>query len=134
VSNRVYEHAKQTNCAQIKVRLRPAGQLSSFYPFEFVLGTLLHELVHNEFGPHDQKFYKLLDSITEVRACAPSGPPWWQSSEGWCQRRMRPWLSAHGYTRTVACAARRSCSHLQPYQGWEDVCGIRRCKSCESLR
>jgi hypothetical protein len=50
---------------QVKVRLRPAGRMSEFYPFEFVLGTLLHELVHNEFGPHDQKFYKLLDTITE---------------------------------------------------------------------
>lgn len=50
---------------QVKVRLRPAGRLREFYPFDFVLGTLLHELVHNEFGPHDQKFYKLLDTITE---------------------------------------------------------------------
>jgi len=59
---------------QVKVRLRPAGRLSEFYPFEFVLGTLLHELVHNEFGPHDQKFYKLLDTITEVCVRAQRAP------------------------------------------------------------
>jgi hypothetical protein len=27
---------------------------------------LLHELTHNVHGPHDAKFYKLLDEITKV--------------------------------------------------------------------
>lgn len=33
-----------------------------------VLGTMLHELCHNEHGPHNAAFYKLLDEITAVRA------------------------------------------------------------------
>ncbi|CAN0454536.1 unnamed protein product, partial [Phaeothamnion confervicola] len=33
-------------------------------PYETVLGTMLHELAHNEFGPHDTKFYKLLGELT----------------------------------------------------------------------
>lgn len=32
-----------------------------------VLGTMLHELCHNEHGPHNAAFYKLLDEITAVR-------------------------------------------------------------------
>jgi len=30
-----------------------------------VLAVMLHELCHNEFGPHSASFYKLLDEITE---------------------------------------------------------------------
>ena len=52
--------------SQIKVRLRPHGQDSTFLPYESLLGTMLHELVHNVRGPHDAVFYKLLDEITEV--------------------------------------------------------------------
>ena len=32
---------------EIKVRLRPARDPSSFYPYESLLGTMLHELTHN---------------------------------------------------------------------------------------
>ena len=39
-----------------------------FLPYESVLGTMLHELCHNVYGPHDAKFYKLLDTITAVRS------------------------------------------------------------------
>ena len=50
---------------QIKVRVRRApGPSDEFFPYEDVLGTLLHELVHNVRGPHDAKFYALLDEIT----------------------------------------------------------------------
>ena len=50
---------------QIKVRVRrPPGPSDEFFPYEDVLGTLLHELVHNVRGPHDAKFYALLDEIT----------------------------------------------------------------------
>ncbi|ODQ68291.1 WLM-domain-containing protein, partial [Nadsonia fulvescens var. elongata DSM 6958] len=48
---------------KICVRLRPAGGERGFYPLEFCLGTLLHELTHNFYGPHDDKFYKFLDSL-----------------------------------------------------------------------
>ena len=35
-----------------------------------VLGTMLHELCHNEHGPHNAAFYKLLDEITAVRSAS----------------------------------------------------------------
>ena len=49
---------------EIRVRLRPPHDRSRFYPYEFVLGTMLHELVHIVHGPHNASFYKLLDEIT----------------------------------------------------------------------
>lgn len=51
---------------EIKIRLRPHGSDSSFLPYESLVGTMLHELVHNVQGPHNAVFYKLLDEITEV--------------------------------------------------------------------
>ncbi|OQR92956.1 hypothetical protein THRCLA_08581 [Thraustotheca clavata] len=47
----------------IYVRLRPAAQPHRFLPFNDVLGTMLHELVHNKIGPHNAAFYKLLDEL-----------------------------------------------------------------------
>ena len=35
-----------------------------------VLGTMLHELCHNEHGPHNAAFYKLLDEIKAVRSAS----------------------------------------------------------------
>lgn len=50
---------------QIKVRVRrPPGPSDDFLPYEDILGTLLHELVHNVRGPHDAMFYAILDEIT----------------------------------------------------------------------
>ena len=54
--------------SEIKIRLRPHNSESSFFPYEHLLGTMLHELVHNVQGPHNAVFYKLLDEITEVFA------------------------------------------------------------------
>ncbi len=51
---------------RIKVRRRGGG----FESFEHVLKVLLHELCHNEHGPHSASFYKLLDDITQARAHA----------------------------------------------------------------
>lgn len=34
-----------------------------FYPFEHILGTLLHELTHMSIGPHNSQFYALLDVL-----------------------------------------------------------------------
>ena len=45
----------------IKVRLRKSG--SDFYDYNHVLGTLLHELTHNKFGPHSAEFYDFLDNL-----------------------------------------------------------------------
>lgn len=39
--------------AEIKIRLRPPGQEDSFYDWNHVLGTMLHELCHNQIGPHN---------------------------------------------------------------------------------
>ncbi|KAK9824520.1 hypothetical protein WJX72_011052 [[Myrmecia] bisecta] len=49
---------------EIKLRLRRAGD-GDFYPYESVLGTMLHELTHNNISPHNASFYKLLDELTE---------------------------------------------------------------------
>lgn len=50
---------------EIRIRLRQQGRESEFIPYESLLGTMLHELAHNEHGPHDSKFYALLDEITK---------------------------------------------------------------------
>lgn len=49
--------------AKIYVRLRPQQNPESFYPYEELLGTLLHELTHMVHGPHNQAFYKYLDEL-----------------------------------------------------------------------
>jgi hypothetical protein len=46
---------------RIKVRRRGGG----FEPYETILKVMLHELCHNEHGPHSASFYKLLDDITQ---------------------------------------------------------------------
>jgi hypothetical protein len=48
---------------EIRIRLRHFHARDAFMEFEEVLGTLLHELVHIVHGPHDAKFYALLDEI-----------------------------------------------------------------------
>ncbi|ETV71958.1 hypothetical protein, variant [Aphanomyces astaci] len=50
---------------KIFLRLRPASHPTTFLPFEEILGTMLHELVHMKIGPHDASFYKMLDELTE---------------------------------------------------------------------
>jgi hypothetical protein len=49
---------------KICVRLRPAAAPDTFYPYEDIVGTVLHELAHIVHGPHKDPFYKLLDEIT----------------------------------------------------------------------
>lgn len=61
--------------AIIELRLRHLLRPTEFLPYECVLDTLLHELVHNEVGPHNEAFYALLRSLDkECRADAPNGP------------------------------------------------------------
>jgi hypothetical protein len=48
---------------EVKIRLRPAGREGSFYDWNHVLGTMLHELCHNRIGPHNAEFYTLLDEL-----------------------------------------------------------------------
>ncbi|KAL3667119.1 hypothetical protein V7S43_008060 [Phytophthora oleae] len=49
--------------AKIYVRLRPQRNPESFYSYEELLGTLLHELTHMVHGPHNQAFYQYLDEL-----------------------------------------------------------------------
>lgn len=51
---------------EIKLRVCKPGS-EAFIDYDFIVGTMLHELCHNVHGPHDAKFYKLLDTISEVR-------------------------------------------------------------------
>ncbi|KAG0513222.1 hypothetical protein BDA96_10G083400 [Sorghum bicolor] len=48
---------------EVKLRLRRAGRDHDFIPYEEVLDTMLHELCHNQRGPHDAQFYKLWDEL-----------------------------------------------------------------------
>ena len=50
--------------AEIKVRLRKSKE-GDFFEYNHSLGTMLHELCHCDHGPHNQEFYKLLDSLWE---------------------------------------------------------------------
>jgi hypothetical protein len=52
---------------EVKLRLRRAGRDHDFIPYNEVLDTMLHELCHNERGPHDAQFYKLWDELRKVR-------------------------------------------------------------------
>lgn len=45
------------------MRLRYPGDKNQFLPMEQVVDTMLHELAHNVFGPHDEKFHALWDQL-----------------------------------------------------------------------
>ncbi|XP_022716760.1 uncharacterized protein LOC111275599 [Durio zibethinus] len=47
----------------VKLRLRRPNRDWDFYPFDQVLDTMLHELCHNDHGPHNASFYKLWDEL-----------------------------------------------------------------------
>ncbi|POM68281.1 Neutral zinc metallopeptidase, Zn-binding site [Phytophthora palmivora] len=49
--------------AKIYIRLRPKQTPETFYPYEALLETLLHELTHMVHGPHNQAFYRYLDDL-----------------------------------------------------------------------
>lgn len=48
---------------KILIRLRLPYNDKLFYPMSDLIGTFLHELTHNVHGPHDAKFYRLLDEL-----------------------------------------------------------------------
>lgn len=53
----------------IMIRLREGDDQFSFLPWHSVLGTLVHELTHNEIGEHSAEFYKAVDKLyDEVEA------------------------------------------------------------------
>ncbi|KAL3511538.1 hypothetical protein ACH5RR_024255 [Cinchona calisaya] len=49
--------------AEVKLRLRRPNNELDFFPYNQILDTMLHELCHNEYGPHNADFYNLLDEI-----------------------------------------------------------------------
>ncbi|PBP21000.1 zinc ion binding protein [Diplocarpon rosae] len=48
---------------KICLRLRYPGDKNQFLPMEQVVDTMLHELSHNVFGPHDANFHALWDQL-----------------------------------------------------------------------
>ena len=52
--------------AEVKIRLRRPNRDWDFFPYENILDTMLHELCHNDFGPHNADFYNLLDQLRKV--------------------------------------------------------------------
>lgn len=52
--------------SEVKLRLRRPNNELDFFPFNQILDTMLHELCHNEYGPHNTQFYNLLDEIRKV--------------------------------------------------------------------
>ncbi|KAI8644151.1 WLM domain-containing protein [Parasitella parasitica] len=50
---------------KINLRLRPHHDETQFLEYEDILGTLLHEMAHIVRGPHDEKFYQLLDELKQ---------------------------------------------------------------------
>ncbi|WVQ96786.1 hypothetical protein IAU59_003893 [Kwoniella sp. CBS 9459] len=55
----------QNRGQRIQLRLRPPGAEHTFYEYDQLVLVMLHELTHNEHGPHDAKFYKLLAELEE---------------------------------------------------------------------
>jgi hypothetical protein len=54
---------------EIHLRLRhPQAHESRFFPYEDVAGTMAHELAHCERGPHDDKFFKIMEGILDEHA------------------------------------------------------------------
>ncbi|APA09874.1 hypothetical protein SS1G_05893 [Sclerotinia sclerotiorum 1980 UF-70] len=51
------------NGQKICLRLRYPGDQNQFLPMEEVVDTMLHELCHNEIGPHNQQFHALWDQL-----------------------------------------------------------------------
>ncbi|KAF9199525.1 hypothetical protein BGZ49_010332 [Haplosporangium sp. Z 27] len=50
---------------KIQLCLRYHSDESRFLPWEDIIGTMLHELAHNIRGPHDEKFYKVLNDLND---------------------------------------------------------------------
>lgn len=54
---------------KIMLRLRDPQDEYRFLPWESLIGTMLHELTHNVFGQHDQRFYNKLDELSARQWC-----------------------------------------------------------------
>lgn len=50
--------------SKVMLRLRDPDNEVRFLSKESILSTILHELTHNLYGPHDKKFYRKLNELT----------------------------------------------------------------------
>ena len=61
-----YQRGPNTSSShRIHLRLRQPTNHTSFFDYHDIVGTMCHELAHCEIGPHNAKFYKLMDEIWE---------------------------------------------------------------------
>jgi len=91
----------------IHLRLRHATDHSRFLPYEDVAGTMAHELAHCEHGPHNDKFYKLMDEILEQHAVL-------MASKLTMNGRTHPFFAGNGQTlggNLTLAAARKQQAH-----------------------
>ncbi|OBT50740.1 hypothetical protein VE04_09429 [Pseudogymnoascus sp. 24MN13] len=49
----------------IHIRLRHATDPTQFFTFQMIIDSILHELSHNRFGPHDANFHALWDQLRD---------------------------------------------------------------------
>ena len=63
-----WSHGTKSHTIHLRLRLVQAHK-TRLHLYEDVAGTLAHELAHCEYGPHNDKFYKLMDEILEEHAC-----------------------------------------------------------------
>lgn len=94
--------------SKIMIRLRDAHNSSAFLPWESLLGTLVHELVHIEIGAHSYDFYKLVDELCDevqsdaVGRVSPAAKYVWADEQG---RRLGGAGTSSGALRDLAGAA-----------------------------
>ncbi|KAI5818799.1 WLM domain-containing protein, partial [Pyronema omphalodes] len=90
------------------IRLRFASDPSKFLPFEDIMCTMLHELTHNVYGPHDEKFYghlrKLEDEYYALKARGWNGSNF-SGSGNTLSEAPRNLGGLYGYQRKHAVAA-----------------------------
>ena len=64
--------------ASIMIRLRDGQDQFSFLPWHCLLGTLVHELTHNEIGEHSASFYTMMEKLyDEVESSSGSTGSLW---------------------------------------------------------
>lgn len=56
----------------VSLRLRRAGHCTEFLEVQGVIETVVHELAHNEVGPHDARFYAVMDDLMCVYMQSPA--------------------------------------------------------------
>jgi len=67
--NQTISHHHGKKYHEIHLRLRHVqGHASRFFPYEDVAGTMAHELAHCERGPHDETFFKIMETILDEHA------------------------------------------------------------------